>query len=578
MSDKQFWRLLAFIAVVYLLGSTVDIMDIDASQYAAMSREMLESGSYLQVYEHGKDYLDKPPLIFWLSSWSMKLFGVGNFGYKFPSFLFALLAIYSTYRFAQLFYSENIAKLAALILASTQALFLITNDCRTDTLLIGAVSFTFWQLAAAFLSQKWTHFLWGFVGIGVGMLAKGPIALILPCMGFGTHFIIKKEFKNFLRIEYLWGVVVIGLVLLPMCIGLYQQFDMHPEKVVNEKTGTSGLRFFFWTQSFGRITGENVWRNDAYFTFLFETMLWSFAPWILYFILDLGITFVNLFRKEPILTSLSNQEYISFGAVILGYISLASSKYQLPHYIFVIYPMAAVMTARVVDALMFKNTVTQSVVAQDALKGVGAKVLNIVQWVIVALLVILPFAVLSYIFPANNLMWGSVSVSVGLLAFSIIRHRHLFLATVQAVTVLNIFISLYFYNELLEYQEGSVVGKYIHKTGVEKGKFFTYKYPVTSSLQFYAQRIIQEKDSVNEVAIGDWLLTDEKGVAELQNAHWDVKFEETGNVFPVALMTPEFVNAQTRDNTLGQYFLVKIQGIVQPEPVEEQQPNQESND
>ena len=92
MDDKQFWRLLGLVAIVYLMGSSVNIMDIDAAQYASMSREMLESGSYLQVFEHGKDYLDKPPLIFWLSSLSMKIFGVGNFGYKFPSFLFALLA------------------------------------------------------------------------------------------------------------------------------------------------------------------------------------------------------------------------------------------------------------------------------------------------------------------------------------------------------------------------------------------------------------------------------------------------------------------------------------------------------
>ena len=63
MDDNQFWKLLQAIALVYLTGAFVNVMDIDAAQYASMSREMLESGNFLQVKEHGQDYLDKPPLV-----------------------------------------------------------------------------------------------------------------------------------------------------------------------------------------------------------------------------------------------------------------------------------------------------------------------------------------------------------------------------------------------------------------------------------------------------------------------------------------------------------------------------------
>ncbi|NJN33171.1 MAG: phospholipid carrier-dependent glycosyltransferase, partial [Saprospiraceae bacterium] len=155
---------------------------------ASMSREMLETGNYLEIYEQGSDYLDKPPLIFWLSSQSMRLFGATNFGYKLPSILFALLAIYATFRFARIFYDHTTAQLAALILATSQAFFLIANDVRTDTILTGCVIFAIWQLAEAFESGHWRHFLWGFIGIGLGLLAKGPIALLLPAMGFSVHF------------------------------------------------------------------------------------------------------------------------------------------------------------------------------------------------------------------------------------------------------------------------------------------------------------------------------------------------------------------------------------------------------
>jgi hypothetical protein len=68
-----------------------DVMEVDASQYAAMSREMLESGNYLQLFDRGQNYLDKPPLLFWVSAMSFKLFGISNFSYKLPSVLFSLL-------------------------------------------------------------------------------------------------------------------------------------------------------------------------------------------------------------------------------------------------------------------------------------------------------------------------------------------------------------------------------------------------------------------------------------------------------------------------------------------------------
>ena len=66
----------------------IPLMDIDASQYASISREMLERNSFLQVFDLGKDYLDKPPMLFWLSALSMKIFGVYDWAYRIPSLIF----------------------------------------------------------------------------------------------------------------------------------------------------------------------------------------------------------------------------------------------------------------------------------------------------------------------------------------------------------------------------------------------------------------------------------------------------------------------------------------------------------
>jgi 4-amino-4-deoxy-L-arabinose transferase-like glycosyltransferase len=558
MDNKQWWWWLVSAVLVYLLGVYVNVMDIDAAQYAAISREMMQSGSYLQVYEQGHDYLDKPPLVFWLCSVSMKVFGVNNFAYKLPSILFALLAIFSTYRFALLYYNRTIAQLSALVLATSQSFFLITNDCRTDTILIGCVAFTFWHLAAAFLENNWRHFLLGFIGIGFGMLAKGPIALLMPTMAFTVHFLVKKEYKNFLRLEYLWGLVVIGIVLLPMCYGLYTQFDLHPEKVIDGKTGTSGLRFFFWVQSFGRITGENTWRNDVYFTYLMMTMAWSLLPWTLMFIAGyLGSVF-DLFKEKTKLYSIDNQEFITLGGCTLGYISLATSKYQLPHYIFVIYPLAAVMAARFMYDLLFEQKF-----------GLGGKILRGVHWFLITMLWMIPFMVVKYVFPNDVVVkfLGLTFVSITVLIFvaGALRKNDLIKSSLYTVLTINVFGTTFFYPQLLAYQEGADIGEKIHQEKVPENQFFTFQYDASSSLHFYAQRIVKRKDEIEDVNFGDLFLTGEKGMQALQDFGYDLDYIESGNTFFVTNLTFPFLDEKTRQNVVGQYFLVRVKGLLEKE-------------
>ena len=84
------------------------------------------------------------------------------------------------------------------------------------------------------------------------------------------------------------------------------------------------------------------------------------------------------------------------------------------------------------------------------------------------------------------------------------------------------------------------------------------------ALHFYSRRIVQIKNSVEEVKTGDWLLLNEAGLGELQDEGLNVKIIETGNSFSVTNLTPAFLNYKTRPDVVGQYFLVQIL-----EPLEE---------
>ena len=372
--------------MVYLLSWQIPLMEIDAVQYANISREMLLHKSYFQVYDQGKDYLDKPPMLFWLSAASMRIFGINDAAYRFPSFLFSILSLYSTYRFSCLYYSKRIALLSALVLGASQAMFLINHDVRTDTMLMGWVMVAIWQLAAWLQKKTWKHLVLASIAIAGGMLTKGPIALMVPVFAFSAHFVLTRSFRLFFRWEYLVMGVIILLLLLPMSIGLYHQYDLHPEKIMYGKTGTSGLRFFYWTQSFGRITGESTWHENDSFFFLFQNLLWGFLPWTLFFILGILTGLATWLRKKFFLAS--GEEGISLGGFLITYCALGSSRAQLPHYIYVVLPLAAIITAKFINSLLFENLYPR-----------WRKPLSVFHYVIFSLLALALFFVISLPFP-----------------------------------------------------------------------------------------------------------------------------------------------------------------------------------
>ena len=92
--EHKYTLLIVGVFLVHFLNMFIDVMEIDAAQYAAISSEMFTTKSYLQVYFNGNDYLDKPPLLFWLNCISFSIFGISNFSYKFFAVLSLIFSIY----------------------------------------------------------------------------------------------------------------------------------------------------------------------------------------------------------------------------------------------------------------------------------------------------------------------------------------------------------------------------------------------------------------------------------------------------------------------------------------------------
>ena len=534
--------------VVYIIGSiTVPLMEIDSVQYANISREMLLNKSFLQIFDQGKDYLDKPPMLFWVSSLSMYFFGINDIAFRLPSILMAILAIYSTYKFTMLYYAKEIALIAALVLASSQAMFLITHDLRTDTMLMAWVILGIWQFSNWLLTKKWPSLITAFVAVAFGMMTKGPIALMVPIFSFVPHLLVHRNFKLLFRWEYLIGLFIIIVLLIPMDIGLYQQFDMHPEKIMYEKTGTSGLRFFYWTQSFGRITGESVWHENDHFTFLFENLIWGFLPWILFFIIGLVLEFYTTLKNK--LRIASHEEWISTPGFLITYTALGISNYQLPHYIYIVLPFASIIAAKYIYSLMIINENKQ---LKNTLAVINGILFSLVLIILVLLLVI-PFKLNYYTIIV------SLFIFITIFWYSNFKQKQKLAKIIQfalfTILITNLLLNQFFYPKLLEYQLGNSVSKYIQTKKIDKKNFYLYQIHGERSLDFYSNYSFKIIENLNGLKKADYLLISNKLINEEVLKNFNAS--DTIAAFHVSTLNAKFLNPKTRDSALDYYTILQ---------------------
>jgi hypothetical protein len=358
--------------------------------------------------------------------------------------------------------------------------------------------------------------------------------------------VLKREWKKFLQWQYMLGVLVMAVLLVPMSVGLYQQFDMQPGKTVNGLTGVSGLRFFYWSQSFGRITGESPWNNGAGLDFLFSNMLWSFLPWVFLFIPALIIKIVQLFKQKFRLQP--GQEWITAGGFILAYLALGSSRYQLPHYIFVVFPLAAIMVA----ALL-----------KDFFEGKYTQLYNFFkpfQWVVSFLLMIGSLLVVTFVFPGGVLWISLWVIAIAILLFLAIKkglQPKMFWLSVTAIMLTNFFLTNHFYYNLMDYQLGNQMAEYIEQNDIPAPDIIQYrmKDPL-NAFHFYAEAVISKDSTI--MAPGRYVLTQDEGLASLQEKGYEYDLVTKGKCFRISELKPAFLNPATREESMQDYYLLRI--------------------
>lgn len=518
---------LCTILVVTALGSVLDVMEVDAAQYAAMSRDMMQQQDVLKLYHRGEDYLDKPPLLFWSSSLSFTLFGVHNWSYKLPSILFAFLGLFSTYRFTLLYHGREVARTAVLMLGSSAAFLLMTNDVRCDTILTGSVITAIWAGSAWTEQRRWWQLIVVALAVASGMLSKGPMGLMAPLLAIGGHVLLTRKWAAVLDLRWTLVPLLVALALVPMCIGLYEQHGMH------------GIRFYFWEQSFGRLTGENRWKDDSSPFFFAHEVVWQLLPWTLFTVLGTAGATVAIFRKEP------QAEYVSISGVVLVFLALSLSQFKLPHYLYVIVPLFAVLAA-------------------VAWHRTWPRWMAMLHGALLALLCLAAFVLVVWSFPKGGLVFavalGAVAIA---LLFTFFRARSLDLlrASFMLMTVVAAAINGHVYPQLLSYQANAQAGKWASAQGLGPEQFQSIRVGGTS-LNFYAGYTVPWYADVNDMQLapadGAVLYTDAESYAGLIARGFKPKEVIELPNFPVQLLSLAFLAPELRPTVVERHLLLRF--------------------
>jgi 4-amino-4-deoxy-L-arabinose transferase-like glycosyltransferase len=389
-----------------------------------------------------------------------------------------------------------------------------------------------------------------FIGIGLGMLTKGPIAIVVPGVSFAIHFLLQRNWKQFYRWEYIIGVLIVGILLIPMSIGLYTQFDLQPGKIIHGVPIKSGLRFYYWTQSFGRYTGENVFNEMNHFTFLLENMLWSFLPWIFIFLITLVLSIKDLIKSKFKLQI--HEEFITVGGFILTYCMLARSQAQLPHYIFVVLPLAAIVTAKGLHQIYFSERFLK--LKKVALYFHGF--IFTLLWAAVNMIVLFVFTDMPVYVKIVTII-GTVYFLYLLFFYRGQAPKFISLALYTILGV-NFILNTSFYPRLLKFELGVSAAAFINQNKLPKNSVYLYEIDESRALHFYGNHSFERLFDSSLLTPGQILITKASSFTKLQQQFPGSSILHNNAYFGVSMLTLPFLNPATRDKEVTPYIIVTL--------------------
>jgi 4-amino-4-deoxy-L-arabinose transferase-like glycosyltransferase len=340
--------LLALAIVPYFVGlGSSSIWDANEAFYVETPREMLQRGDYISPTFNYEPRLNKPVLSYWIVAGFYHLFGVSVAVQRIPIAIGGLLLVVIAFLLARaaddtpgaprLLGVPMAAWWAGLGLAIAPRLLMFARRIFIDiyiSLFLG-LTLLFFALSERYPQRRRTFLVLMYVSVGLGLLTKGPVAVVLPGLVFGLYLLLHRDLARVKDMLIPTGTAIVLALVVPYYAALYVRHGWAP--ITSFLLGENVARF---TDGVGvdRVRGV-----DYYLPVIFTD---SF-PWSLLLVGAAVLWFADRRRLRAIAAPVDAIAFRIRSLLwlwilgIVGFFTLSEAKQDL--YIFPIVPAVAAL-------------------------------------------------------------------------------------------------------------------------------------------------------------------------------------------------------------------------------------------
>ena len=335
------WRniliLLTFSLVVFIPGiSSIPPLDRDESRFAQASKQMIETGDYVDIRFQETPRYKKPVGAYWVQAATVNILSPDKinsiWAYRIPSLLASLAAVILTYAIACLFVKREVALFSGILLASSFLLNAEAHMAKTDALLLLSVLITQYGLARTYKGDiSFLSWLYFWAGLGLSILLKGPIVPVIILLAIVTLCCFDRNLNLIKQLRPMTGVLVATAISLPWIIAV--------------QISSSGA---FLKKSIGvdllpKLMGgvESHGMPPGYYLLMLMIAFWP----------------SSLLLWPSLIHFIKAKKDIFFKFIIAwlvpAWIMLEIVPTKLPHYVLPLYPAIAITVAKAMDEIKF---------------------------------------------------------------------------------------------------------------------------------------------------------------------------------------------------------------------------------
>ena len=309
----------------------------DEGRYSEISREMAASGDFVTPRLNGLKYFEKPPLQYWATAVSFKLFGENEFTARLYTALCGLGCILLVAYTGKRIFDEETGMLAGLVMLSAPYFVAMSEIVTLD------MGLTFWMTLAVsslMISQhaltdnsrrRWLWLAWA--GMAAAVLSKGLIGIVFPAAAVFLYCIFVRNFRLLWNLEWVVGPLLFLAITVPWFTLVSMRNPEFPQ-------------FFFIHEHVERFL-STVHRREQPWWFFFPILFAGFLPWAVALI----PACVQGWRRPLHVTRsaagtgtfAAHKFVLIYSAFILLFFSKSGSK--LPSYILPMFPLLALVVS-----------------------------------------------------------------------------------------------------------------------------------------------------------------------------------------------------------------------------------------